>query len=68
METRSHSPEDWKQVADGLTRTGYQGDPESRAYGIAQDWVAANVMVKEAVDMLRGLLDWSETILPPKAI
>ena len=67
VETRSHSPEDWKQVADGLTRTGYQGHPESRRYGIAQDWVAANVMVKEAVDMLRGLLDWSETDPPAES-
>ena len=63
--TRSHSAEDWKQVADGLTRVGVNGDAHFLTYDIAQDWVAANVMVKEAVDMLRGLLDWTETDPPP---
>ena len=67
METHSHSAEDWKQVADGLTRTGYSTDPESRKYGIAQDWVGADVMVKEALDTLRGLLDWSETDPPAQS-
>jgi thiol-disulfide isomerase/thioredoxin len=67
VETRSHSAEDWKQVADGLTRTGFSGDPHSLTHLIAQDWVAADVMVKEAVDMLRGLLDWSETDPPPQS-
>jgi len=62
--TRSHSSEDWKQVADGLTRTGLTGDQHPLQHLIAQDWVAADVMVKEAVDMLRGLLDWSETDPP----
>jgi peroxiredoxin len=64
--TRSHSAEDWKEVADGLTRTGF-GDQHSRTYLIGQDWVAANVMVKEAVDMLRELLDWSETDPPAQS-
>jgi peroxiredoxin len=64
IETRSHSAEDWKQVSDGLARTGLYRDPESLKYGNAQDWVGARVMVKEAVDMLRGLLDWSETDPP----
>ena len=61
--TRSHSAEDWKQVADGLTRVGVNGDAHFLTYDIAQDWVAANVMVKEAVADVRGLLDWTETIL-----
>ena len=65
--TRSHSAEDWKQVADGLIRTGFTGDPHSLTHLIAQDWVAADVMVKEAVNMLRGLLDWSETDPPPQS-
>lgn len=64
VETQSHSAADWKQVADELTRTGGQRDPEDRNYGIAQDWVAARVMVPEAVDMLRKLLDWCETNPP----
>ena len=64
VETRSHSAEDWKQVAEGLTRTGFIQDQHSLKHLIAQDWVAADVMVKEAVDMLRGLLDWSETQPP----
>src|ERR1035441_1478243 len=64
IETRSHSAEDWKVVADGLTRTGFSGDPSSLKHLIAQDWVAAGVMVREAVDMLRELQDWSETQPP----
>jgi thiol-disulfide isomerase/thioredoxin len=62
--TRSHSAEDWKQVADGLGRTGFSQDERSLKHSIAQDWVAANVMVKEALDMLRALLDFSETDPP----
>ena len=64
IETRSHSAEDWKVVADGLTRTGFSGDPSSLKHLIAQDWVAAGVMVREAVDMLRELQDWSGTQPP----
>jgi thiol-disulfide isomerase/thioredoxin len=65
--TRSHSAEDWKQVADALTRTALTGDAHSLTHMIAQDWVAADVMIKEAVDMLRGLLDWSEIDPPPQS-
>lgn len=65
--TRSHSAEDWKQVADGLTRAGLNGDPQSLKYGIAQDWVGAGVMVTEAVGMLRELVDWSETQPPAQS-
>jgi thiol-disulfide isomerase/thioredoxin len=65
--TRSHSTEDWKQVADGLTRTGFNDDPQSLKYRIAQDWVRAGVMVKEAVDMLRELVDWSEAQPPAQS-
>jgi thiol-disulfide isomerase/thioredoxin len=65
--TRSHSSEDWKQVADGLARTGFSRDQHLLTHLIAQDWVAADVMVKEAVDMLRELLDWSETDPPPQS-
>lgn len=36
-------------------------------YGIAQDWVGAGVMTKEALDMLRELEDWSETQPPPQS-
>jgi peroxiredoxin len=64
VSTRSRSADDWKQVADGLTRTGLTGDQHPLQRLIAQDWVAAEVMVKEAADMLRGLLDWSETDPP----
>lgn len=67
VETRSHSAEDWKQVADGLTRTGLTENQHSLTHLIAQDWVAADVMVKEAVDLLRGLLDWSETDPPAQS-
>ena len=64
VQTRSHSTEDWKQVAEGLTRTDFTKDEYPLKHLIAQDWVAANVMVKEAVDMLRELLDFSETDPP----
>src|SRR5579863_9365194 len=67
LHTRSHSAEDWKQVADGLTRAGFTGDPRSLKLCIAQDWVGAGVMVKEAVDMLRELMDWSETEAPAQS-
>ncbi|MGC9947085.1 MAG: redoxin domain-containing protein [Bryobacteraceae bacterium] len=67
VETRSRSAEDWKQVGDGLTHTGFTGDPHSLKHLIAQDWVAADVMVPEAVGTLRGLLDWSETDPPAQS-
>ncbi|MGA2588402.1 MAG: redoxin domain-containing protein [Bryobacteraceae bacterium] len=67
IETRSHSAEDWKQVADGLTHAGGNGDLRSLKYRIAMDWTAAGVMVKEAVDMLRELLDWSATSPPAQS-
>jgi thiol-disulfide isomerase/thioredoxin len=67
LNTRSHSADDWKQVADGLTRAGSNGDPHSLKYDIAQDWVGAGVMLKEAVDMLRELVDWSETQPPAQS-
>ena len=65
--TRSHSAGDWKEVADGLTRAGFNGDPHSLKYDIAQDWVSAGVMLKEAVDMLRELVDSSETQPPAQS-
>lgn len=63
VETRSHSAEDWKQVANGLMRTG-NGDERLKSR-IAYDWVAAGVLLPEAVSYLREVLDWSET--PPPA-
>ncbi len=67
LHTRSHSAEDWKQVADGLTRAAFNGDPRSLKLSIAQDWVSARVMLKDAVDMLRELMDWSETQSPAQS-
>jgi len=67
VETRSHSADDWKEVADALTRTSRLKDLHSLKHSIAQDWVAADVMVPEAAAMLRDLLDWSETDVPAQS-
>lgn len=63
VEMRSRSAEDWKQMADGLMRTDNGG--ENLKSMIAYDWVAAGVLLPEAVTYLREVLDWSET--PPSA-
>jgi thiol-disulfide isomerase/thioredoxin len=65
VELQSHSVEDWKEVGAGIARSDYNGDPHSRTSLIAQDWVAAGVMLDLAVVYLRGLLDWAETPAPP---
>jgi thiol-disulfide isomerase/thioredoxin len=62
--TRSHSGEDWKQVAEGFTLASVNGDAHSLKLSIVQDWLGAGVMMKEAVDLLRELVDWSETQPP----
>jgi peroxiredoxin len=54
--------DDWKQVAEAQ-KLIYNGDPHSLQFTTAMDWVAAGVLLKESVEMLRGLLDWTET--PP---
>src|ERR1700682_3184628 len=64
MEIRSHSAEDWKQLADGLMRAPFNGDPHSLKNNIAMDWVASGVMLPEATAYLRELLGWSETPAP----
>ena len=65
--THSHSAQDWKEVADGLMGASFNGDLHSFKYRIAQDWVSAGVMLREAVDMLRDLVDWSETQAPAQS-
>jgi len=65
IQTQNHSAGDWKQVAEGLMRTRSTGEPQSIRLQIAQDWVAARVMLREAVDTLRDLLDWTESQPPP---
>jgi peroxiredoxin len=67
IDTRSRSADEWKQVADGLTRAGPDGAPPHPTFGFAQDWVAAGVMLPEAVTYLRDLLADSETSPPAQS-
>jgi hypothetical protein len=57
VQTHSHAAESWKHVGENLIRLN---PPHSRAEGIAYDWVAAEVNVKEAEKLLLAEIAWQD--------
>jgi len=55
VETRSHSPELWKQVDENLIRVS---PPHSYAAAAAYDWVTAHVNLKDAETLVTSEIAW----------
>ena|SRR5579872_578217 len=55
LSTQSHSPELWKQAGENLIRLS---PPHTAATGVAYDWVAAHINLKEAAALLDSEIGW----------
>lgn len=60
VQTHSRSPDDWKEVAEGLIRTSSEKDRDSVRRLLAQDWIAAGVWLREASDLFKAVLKQPE--------